>query len=73
MATEMSNGLPGSPLLSGEGDDVPQFTEENLKKVLIVNIDSKSIRLVMYVCMVKERSHGHQEITARQGKTALVL
>lgn len=49
MATEMSNGLPGSPLLSGEGDDVPQFTEENLKKVLIVNIDSKSIRLVMYV------------------------
>jgi len=28
---------------------VPQLIEENLKKVLIVNIDSKSIRLVMYV------------------------
>ena len=28
---------------------MPQLIEENLKKVLIVNIDSKSIRLVMYV------------------------
>lgn len=49
MATEMSNGLPDSPLFVGRGDAVPQFIEENLKKVLIVNIDSKSIRLIMYV------------------------